>query len=636
MIPMGKYNAYIGDFHTHWYWDVENPTLLIAGMRSLGADFITLCYQWSYDEIEKMLSFIADYEVPLRIFPGKELTFAAGHVVCLVDRLFKPADYSDAVPFSENLRKMKDSASLVILAHPDTNWSSAYDGSYAPLAGLCRAGLVDAVQVQHPESFLALKDAGLRISPLGGFDIHACGQLTEKHPLAFNSSFSALKHFSPCSPYLSIVMAENSEESSIISAVKNGRAAAFNLEKEEILGPPELVEELFAGNFYEKWRNSCRENDYLPVEGRVLAGEKARLKIKGAKRILFQSARIDVPAEYRSDDGVFDIRNVEDALPRDSYYAPLSVESEKYTGFLGILVERSLLLETTTSVKNSVPFVEFSILNRTSKKQDFELKLFLESLKISRTVTLSVPPESSFLHQIPLPEILKWGETFSSEISVYSSSLNFKEKKILSFPVCRRIEESGTPWNIDEKYAIVFSSSSLDRKEFWNGPSDLGGIMNLSYDDDFFYLYAEISDDTHFQRWSGWETFWGDCIQFAFQSGVNKQDAYGSNYEFAIALTEKGPETFLWNAPGQGQVRRLCDAAELEVDRDETSKITVYKLSLPWSELSGFKAAPGERFLFSALLLDNDGDIVRRKWMYYGENIAVRKSMANAHCVTLE
>ena len=93
----------------------------------------------------------------------------------------------------------------------------------------------------------------------------------------------------------------------------------------------------------------------------------------------------------------------------------------------------------------------------------------------------------------------------------------------------------------------------------------------------------------------------------------------------------------MWNSPyyGTKQVKKLCKEAELKINRDERKKITYYKLQMPWKILKPFSPNKDKRFLFSMVIMDNDGDIPDRKWFYYGENIAVRKSMAGSHTVTL-
>lgn len=58
-------------------------------------------------------------------------------------------------------------------------------------------------------------------------------------------------------------------------------------------------------------------------------------------------------------------------------------------------------------------------------------------------------------------------------------------------------------------------------------------------------------------------------------------------------------------------------------------------MKIPWNYLKPFKPEEGKRFLFSVVIFDNDGVIMERKWFFYGENIAVRKSMKNSHAVTL-
>jgi len=83
MLEINGEKIYLGDFHTHWYWDKENSALFIAGIYNLGFDFVLLADGWKRAiEID---NFCKLYEIPFRVFPGRELMFEFAHIVCWIN-----------------------------------------------------------------------------------------------------------------------------------------------------------------------------------------------------------------------------------------------------------------------------------------------------------------------------------------------------------------------------------------------------------------------------------------------------------------------------------------------------------------------------------------------------------------------
>lgn len=164
-------------------------------------------------------------------------------------------------------------------------------------------------------------------------------------------------------------------------------------------------------------------------------------------------------------------------------------------------------------------------------------------------------------------------------------------------------------------------------------PGNLSATIYTRWDDDSFYLAAEVHDNLHTQASFAANAyalpFEGDSLQIAFGSEAEQAgrlkpaDAPNTNrgllldtdYEFALSLTPGGPELFQLQTPvtehqtyyptnpeiGLG----LVPDARLVVKRDDLKEITTYECALPWSLLKGLNP---RKLRLSLRLNDRDGE----------------------------
>ena len=125
-------------------------------------------------------------------------------------------------------------------------------------------------------------------------------------------------------------------------------------------------------------------------------------------------------------------------------------------------------------------------------------------------------------------------------------------------------------------------------------PYDVKSDVYLRWDEDNFYLGAEVWDKNLFNEQRGERIWDGDCIQFALGKG-------GKYQEYGIALTPRGPEVYRW-IPQAGPVA----GANLAVRREGNK--TIYELALPWDEVGDISADDGTQLDFSLLLWDRASD----------------------------
>lgn len=154
----------------------------------------------------------------------------------------------------------------------------------------------------------------------------------------------------------------------------------------------------------------------------------------------------------------------------------------------------------------------------------------------------------------------------------------------------------------------------------YGGAEDLSGKLWFGYDSENLYLSANIHDNTFAEPYEADAIWQGDSVQFAVSGGMPGENMQW--YEYGAALTPKGPELYRWMAP-QDVVTGTVTNRNLQITRDETTKETIYRLALPWSELKHITSQDG---ILSLSLLVNDNDGTGRKgYIEWGSGIGSGK-----------
>ncbi len=166
----------------------------------------------------------------------------------------------------------------------------------------------------------------------------------------------------------------------------------------------------------------------------------------------------------------------------------------------------------------------------------------------------------------------------------------------------------------------------------WRGTGDLSGKTCVMWDNDGFYMCAEVTDDIFCQDNPPSSCWQGDSVQVGIMYGDEGFLAIGQGqatfHEIGIALTPDGAAAYRFLSQDSCYPEGLCETAQTAVKRDGNK--TCYEFFIPWKDLLRPGDEPpkaGDRLGFSFLINDNDGN-GRRGWIEYAGGIGEEKNTA--------
>jgi hypothetical protein len=210
------------------------------------------------------------------------------------------------------------------------------------------------------------------------------------------------------------------------------------------------------------------------------------------------------------------------------------------------------------------------------------------------------------------------------------------EKADIKIPFRENIKVDGdlSEWQGSEWITLDKSSQYVGNN--WNGPQDLSVSIAFARNEKCLFLAARVTDDKFFQDKSG-ELIWqGDSIQVAIDPLLDRAKGYYAvdDIEFGIALTSRGPETYMWKKYGDEEPSPI-PGAEVVIKQDKDKNETIYEASIPWDALLpqpiSFMNYCGMTFLVN----DNDGG-GRKGYLEFTPGIGASKDPSSYKIAYLE
>ncbi len=194
-------------------------------------------------------------------------------------------------------------------------------------------------------------------------------------------------------------------------------------------------------------------------------------------------------------------------------------------------------------------------------------------------------------------------------------------------------DNSEWPTNIAMKAESPTDSVNLDAFEFGDA-SDKSANVSVMWDEDYLYLYSEVTDNVYFQDKTSSKDSWAaDGLQLGLYVEAEEDDgaAFGeadSEFtEIAIAMLPGGNKLETWRHKAQDDHTTvgLLEGATGVAKRK--GNITTYEWKVSWKDLTGidnWSPYSGFNIGFSILWNDNDGE-GRKGWIEYASGVGMSK-----------
>ncbi|MEU6853029.1 glycoside hydrolase family 3 C-terminal domain-containing protein [Actinacidiphila alni] len=271
----------------------------------------------------------------------------------------------------------------------------------------------------------------------------------------------------------------------------------------------------------------------------------------------------------------------------------------------------------------------------------------------TRPVSATIAPHGTATVDVPVTGIdfaRRYDVTVTSVISGGSGNSGDLSSEAFSghvtfLPVARKsLGDSWTLADVQDGPAVDLSTSAdgawstLDGSQPYGGDPDLSGKVWLDWDDTHLYLTANLTDDTHSQPATGADIWQGDSLQFAATSGVPGASAtpttasVNGHYEYGAALTPTATQLYRWIAPTEGS-GPVTDAT-VRITRDESTRTTLYRIAVPWTDLTSLTPTANTVFSFAIDVNDKDGG-VRKGYDQWADGIGSSKDVAGFNMAQL-
>ena len=157
----------------------------------------------------------------------------------------------------------------------------------------------------------------------------------------------------------------------------------------------------------------------------------------------------------------------------------------------------------------------------------------------------------------------------------------------------------------------------------WDGAEDLSMKLYWSHDAGILHFRAVVTDDLHFNRYTGENIWRGDCLQIGMDPRTNfigSKSGIGTD-DFILTLALDGnqrPALTVHNKPAGSSLEKHV---RYHVVRDEKKKETVYTMSVPLKEIDPL-LEHGRIFGFSCVVMEDDSGTGADHWMFLSPGLA--------------
>ncbi len=185
-------------------------------------------------------------------------------------------------------------------------------------------------------------------------------------------------------------------------------------------------------------------------------------------------------------------------------------------------------------------------------------------------------------------------------------------------------EWDGAAWFVADSESDVYYINS----RIWGGKDDCSAKVAVMWDEDYFYLCGDVTDDVHYNSFEPGVAIQGDSIQFGLFRDFNQYIAAGNAGTkldaYTAALASGGSALYKYNTQTDDTQGGLVSGNGCEVQVVRSQNKTCYEVKMPWNVMFGVDYTPevGGYLGFAYAVNDNDGTADGRKSaMIYGRGL---------------
>ena len=219
---------------------------------------------------------------------------------------------------------------------------------------------------------------------------------------------------------------------------------------------------------------------------------------------------------------------------------------------------------------------------------------------------------------------LENGQTYEYISRVDFTAAKKRKNDIKIDGIMNKDEWDGAAWLTADSEDDIYYINSRS----WGGEDDYSAKVAVMWDEDYFYLCGDITDDVQYNNFEPGVAYQGDSIQFGLFRDFDQYIAAGiagTRLEaYTAALTSSGASIYKYHTQTDDTNQGLVtgDGCEIQVVRDKNR--TCYEVKMPWKTIFGvdYTPKPGDYLGFAYAADDNDGTSEGRKLaLMYGRGL---------------
>ena len=225
---------------------------------------------------------------------------------------------------------------------------------------------------------------------------------------------------------------------------------------------------------------------------------------------------------------------------------------------------------------------------------------------------------------VPIPDLLDKNDLDFKAVLQMSDGTEYNIEQKLAFEVVPKLK---TPPTIDgvisdgewiktnpvlmndtsgEPTNLIWEDGRQVYLNPWQGNEDSSAKIYVNYDDENFYMAAEVTDDIHMEDTNPVKRLWaGDGFQIAVAEEATEVNSLSTRFQIGL---KDGVPSLERDSSLVPPTLGAWFQHELAIRRDEEKKITYYEFAIPFAEMFSFGYDPKDHpfMLISFLLNDRD------------------------------